>query len=64
MGILQEKVMDTLVGHWVVQTVIKLVPPRHITMAAIWLENNMQGGGGHDGQYGCVCGQVFGELLF
>ena len=47
--ILQDKVMDSLemmmysqVGHWVVQTVIKLGHPKHITMAATWLEKNMQ----------------------
>ena len=45
---LEEKVMDNLemmvfkqVGHWVVQTVVKLGHPRHI-MATTWMEKNMK----------------------
>ena len=47
--ILEEKVMDNLemmvfkqVGHWVVQTVVKLGHPRHITMATTRMEKNMK----------------------
>ena len=47
--ILEEKLMDNLemmvfkqVGHWVVQTVVKLGHPRHIIMATTWMEKNMK----------------------
>ena len=49
LDILEEKVMDNLemmvfkqVGHWVVQTVVKLGHPSHIIMATTWIEKNMK----------------------